>query len=298
VSEWDTLNRLRYRASWFTLGEFRCPPDHGRWSGVNVIGREPLVVFPHVPVTILQRGREPVVATPNHTIFYDPGQEYRRELRDPRGDACVFVALEGTALERLVERVDRPATARADFHFPFVAGPSPARTFLLHSGLLAHLAVADEPDRLLVEETVAVIVDEAIRAAYAAGRDTTSRRAASARRSLAERAKELIVTQAATALCLDDLAHELHCSRFHLARTFRAETGFALHEYRNQLRLRTAIDRLAERTSDLSRLALQLGYSSHSHFANSFKAGFGLAPSAVRRAFAEPRGLDALVRTA
>lgn len=299
MSDWvGGVQRWRYRASWFTLGEFRCPPGHARWNRVNIIGRDPLLAFPHTAVAIDQRGREPVVATPNHVVFYDPGQEYRRELRDERGDECVFVEVEARTLERLVDTSGASRTAHGGFRFPFVSGPSSARTFLLHRGLLAHLSVAGEPDRLLVEETVAGIVEDALRRAYAARSWPASRRAARARRVLAERAKEILVESVTSDVCLDDLARELHCSRFHLARTFRAETGFALWEYRNQLRLRDALGRLAERTGDLSRLAIELGFSSHSHFANSFKAGFGLAPSAARRAFADPGGLDALVHGA
>jgi AraC family transcriptional regulator len=289
------VHRIRHRASWFVLGEFRCPSGHRAWRKVNRIGHLPLIAFPHTAVAIDQRGREPVVATPNHAVFYDAGQEYRRELRDARGDECVWIALRAPALERLVEGINGSGRTRGGFRFPFVAGPSSAQTFLLHRGLLSHLDVADEPDGLLIEETVTGIVDEALRGAFAVRGARTSRRAARARHALAERAKELLVARAETAVSLDDIARELHCSRFHLARTFRAETGFALYEYRNQLRLRNALDRLAERTADLSRLALELGYSSHSHFANSFKCGFGLAPSAVRRAFAEPEGLRVLV---
>jgi AraC-like DNA-binding protein len=290
---------VRYEASWFRLAEFRAPAANRCWKNVNVIrGPWPIIVFPHVPVAISQRGREPVVATANHVIFYDAGQEYRRELRDPRGDYCAFVALDENVLERHVETLGASSRRHGGRRFPFVAGPSSAHAFLLHRGLLAHLAVAEAPDRLLVEETVTTMVDASLRGAYAVAGDRASRRSGRARHALAERAKELLVARTTTNLCMDDLARELHCSRFHLARVFRAETGFALYEYRNQLRLRDALEGLVERTADLSRLGLELGYSSHSHFANSFRAGFGLAPSAVRRAFAEPRGLDALVRAA
>ena len=38
---------------------------------------------------------------------------------------------------------------------------------------------------------------------------------------------------------LEDLADAVSSSPFHVHRVFRAQTGFTLHEYRNQLRLRT-----------------------------------------------------------
>jgi AraC family transcriptional regulator len=93
---------------------------------------------------------------------------------------------------------------------------------------------------------------------------------------------------------------------FHLARVFKARTGFSLHAYRTQLRLRAALERVAPRHGagpalrlrsgqaprrgsghggrdvDLIDIALDLGFSSHSHFTEAFRRNFGTTPSAVR----------------
>jgi AraC-like DNA-binding protein len=69
---------------------------------------------------------------------------------------------------------------------------------------------------------------------------------------------------------------------FHLARTFKARTGFSLHGYRNQLRLRAALERLRDPKAALIDIALDLGFSSHSHFTETFRRNFGKTPSAVR----------------
>ena len=75
---------------------------------------------------------------------------------------------------------------------------------------------------------------------------------------------------------------------------FRAETGFTLAGYRPALRLRAALERLPDSDGDLSALALELGFSSHSHFAASFTREFGVPPSAVR----EPARIRALLDAA
>jgi AraC-like DNA-binding protein len=62
---------------------------------------------------------------------------------------------------------------------------------------------------------------------------------------------------------------------------FRAETGFALHEYRSQLRLRAALDRV-DAGVELLTVAHELGYSSHSHFTRFFTRAFGIPPSRLR----------------
>jgi AraC-like DNA-binding protein len=100
------------------------------------------------------------------------------------------------------------------------------------------------------------------------------------RRSLVDRAKALIAARVNTRLTLDDLCAELRCSPFHLCRTFRAVEGLTVTEYRHQLRLRAAVDRLLSApVKGLTSLALDLGYSSHSHFTLAFRQTFAVTPS-------------------
>lgn len=83
-------------------------------------------------------------------------------------------------------------------------------------------------------------------------------------------------------LSLSEIAREVETSVFHLARIFKARTGFSLHAYRNQLRLRAALERLPDRAVDLINIALDLGFSSHSHFTETFRRHFGQTPSVIR----------------
>jgi AraC-like DNA-binding protein len=54
-----------------------------------------------------------------------------------------------------------------------------------------------------------------------------------------------------------------------------------LHQYLTQLRLAHALDALPS-TSDLTQLALDVGFSSHSHFTSRFRRAFGTTPSRFR----------------
>ena len=65
-------------------------------------------------------------------------------------------------------------------------------------------------------------------------------------------------------------------------RLFHRQPGTTLHAYRNQLRLRAALEPLTNPGVDLLATALDLGYSSHSHFTETFRRSFGITPSAVR----------------
>ena len=79
-------------------------------------------------------------------------------------------------------------------------------------------------------------------------------------------------------------AAEVGYSPFHLARVFRAVTGSSLHSYAERLRLRHALDRVADGERDLSALAAELGFASHSHFTLRFRRAFARPPSALRSA--------------
>lgn len=56
-----------------------------------------------------------------------------------------------------------------------------------------------------------------------------------------------------------------------------------LHEYRLELRLRVLLERLAEPNAQLSRIAMELGFSSHSHLTATLRRRGGMTPSALRQ---------------
>ena len=259
-----------------TLGAFSCAPGEPLWDEVNTnIGPRPHVVFPRTHVLIAQEGARPVLATPNVVVFYKPHQHYRRGLRDAQGDRSLWLEVAPGLLERVAGRP--PAEP---------AGPSDAPTFLLAVALARHLLCEPAPDRLLAEEGAYALLARALaRAAPRSGKRASRARTRGEHAELAEAAKALLATRMAERPSLDAVAAALYVSPFHLARVFRAQTGFSLSGYVHGLRLRRAVERLAaEPATDLSRLALDLGYCSPSHFSDRFRAAFGRPPSALRGA--------------
>jgi AraC-like DNA-binding protein len=263
------------------VGAFRCPPQAEAWRNVNEAGPFPLIVFPGPPVLIAQDGRQPVLANRNHLIFYNAGQAYRRELRDAEGDRCVFLGLAPALVQEALEAVGA-GSRPADAPFPFVQAASDARIHLACALLVRHLR-RGAPDRLLVEETVQALVLAAVQAGFGGHTPTLY---GAARRRLVEDAIELLVASAGERASLEQLARQLHVSPFHLARIFRAHTGFSLHGYRLQLRLRAALARVLDGEDDLASLARELGFASHSHLTDRFRQAFRRSPSALRRAAA------------
>ncbi|HET9796256.1 MAG TPA: helix-turn-helix transcriptional regulator, partial [Thermoanaerobaculia bacterium] len=82
---------------------------------------------------------------------------------------------------------------------------------------------------------------------------------------------------------LDDLARRLGTTPFRLCRSFRAATGTTIHRFLTDVRVNRAIDRLADGCRDLTDLAFDLGFSSHSHFTATFRRRVGVTPETVRR---------------
>jgi AraC family transcriptional regulator len=269
------------------LGRFGCGPDSPRWDGENVIESRPHVVFPGTSVVIRHVGSEPVLANRNHVMFYNAGQRYRRRLHDADGDHCHFVEVAPPLLAEL-------AGSGREVRFPFSQGPADGRLYALVAAVVRHLA-HDTAETLLAEESLAHAVAGSVATAFAfhgARRLRGGPSSAAAHRTLVEQAKELLTDTATERLSLGDLGRRLHTSAYHLAHVFREGTGFTLHGYRTQLRLRLALERLRHADTDLAPLAHELGFASHSHFTDTFRRAFGVPPSALRGELAGGRLRD------
>ena len=83
-----------------------------------------------------------------------------------------------------------------------------------------------------------------------------------------------------------DAADAACSSPFHLARAFRRHTGLSLHQYRQQLRLAAALQRLEEGERHLAALAHEAGFSSQSHMGAVFRHALGVTPAHARQALA------------
>jgi AraC-like DNA-binding protein len=81
---------------------------------------------------------------------------------------------------------------------------------------------------------------------------------------------------------LAEIAGEVGASPVYLTQLFQHVEGLPLHRYHLRLRLARSLERLLH-CEDLSTLALELGFSSHSHFSLSFKQTYGLTPSQFRQ---------------
>jgi AraC family transcriptional regulator len=278
----DHLDVAVFHSPLVRVGRWRCPAAHPQFVDSGPAS-DALFVFPRESVWIEHEGGRPFVADANTVTYYNEGQCYRRRVLSPNGDRCEWFAVSPPVITETLAAHEPAAVERPTWPFPFQRGPSDADSYLRQRVVFHHVSRERMPDRLFVEEMVLSILGDVTTLAYVhSGLVTPRRRRQRHDGDVVESARDVIARRFTANLSLADIAGEVGSSVFHLARMFRARTGFSLHAYRTQLRLRAALEQLREPRRDLVDIALDLGFSSHSHFTESFHRGFGKTPSAVR----------------
>ena len=275
------ITRL-HRGRNVSIADVRCRP-HCRACGGEESTDAHQIVFVRAGVFVRRQGRRELVADSNQVLFFTRHEPYRVSHPVGDGDDCTVFTFSPEVLCEAGGAFSAGISERKPFECEQAL--SGQGMFFLHQRLRQFL-LAGERDTLAVEEACMTLLDGVVAGTYRTrgvqGRPCRASTAEAHRRH-SETARLLLAARLAEDLTLDDIARAVHCSAFHLARIFRRGTGLSMHQYRNRLRLHTALERIHEGADDLTRLALELGYSSHSHFTEAFRRAFGLAPSACRQ---------------
>lgn len=84
-------------------------------------------------------------------------------------------------------------------------------------------------------------------------------------------------------LNLTALAAETGLSRYHFSKAFRVSVGMPPYLYLSKRRILRAKELLLDPGQSLTEIGLSLGFSSHSHFTNTFRKIAGVTPSRFRK---------------
>jgi len=110
------------------------------------------------------------------------------------------------------------------------------------------------------------------------------RDAARARRvNAVARVKQAVALAPARKWSVAELGRIANLSPFHLRRVFRQIAGTSLYDYVLRERLAHALDAVLDGGDDITAIALDAGFASHSHFTSRFKGFFNCTPAAFRR---------------
>lgn len=97
-------------------------------------------------------------------------------------------------------------------------------------------------------------------------------------RERVERVKSLLKDHLDQPLNLKDLGRAIGCSPFYLSRTFSQEAGTTIPKFLRQLRIEKAAELLATGEFNVTEAAMEVGYSSVSHFTKAFYKTMGCCP--------------------
>jgi AraC family transcriptional regulator len=94
---------------------------------------------------------------------------------------------------------------------------------------------------------------------------------------------EMIDASLGDDISLVQLAHSIGLSPWYFSRAFKQSTGLSPHRWMRQHRATRAKELLQDRSRPLTDIALELGFSSSSHFCTDFKRSTRMTPSEYRR---------------
>ena len=97
-------------------------------------------------------------------------------------------------------------------------------------------------------------------------------------RERVERVKEILVRDLANPPTLETLGQEVGCSPFYLSRIFSREVGLTIPQYLRNIRMERAADLLRTGRYNVTEAAIEVGYSSLSHFSKAFCETIGCCP--------------------
>ena len=232
------------------------------------------LVFPYRGTYVRHLGHDQAVAEANQILFFNAGEGYRISHPIAGGDASLSLTIHSSLLlemapESLLKQRDKDAFRSQRLGID-------ARTQVLVA-MLRHSLRQKIAEPLEAESLALTLVQRALgpRRSRAAG-------GSAGRQRLVDRIKLLLAGDLTRRWTLGDIAAEVHGSPVYLTQIFQQVEGMPLYRYQLRLRLARSLD-LLERFEDLTDLALEVGFSSHSHFSAAFRQAYARSPSEFKR---------------
>ena len=232
------------------------------------------LVFPYRGVYVRHIGDDQTVAEANQVLFFNAMEGYRVSHPVSGGDASLTLVIEELHLHELAPRDllrDGPRLAFRQQRLR-IDGRTQALVALLRHSLREQIAEPLEAETLaftLVQRSLGPRTTRAAGSTYG-------------RQRLVDRVKLVLASDLARRWTLAEISAEVQGSPVYLTQVFQQVEGLPLYRYQLRLRLARALDLLGE-YDDLTSLALDLGFSSHSHFTAAFRQLYGRTPSEFKQ---------------
>ncbi len=244
-----------------------CPPPRGHSA-------EYQLVLPYAGAFKWHAGGRTVFLDVTRVLFVVAGEDFAdAHVADGGHDSIIITP----CLAMLQELCGHAMPSRHPA-FRGVAKPTTPRIHMRNHRLLRLEASVNDP--LARDELMVALLDEAL------GPTPKVVRASPLR--VVDLAKQFLHARVGQPISLNEVAQAVQVSGAYLTDAFTRSEGMPLCRYHMRLRLNRALVELP-RCEDITKLALDLGFSSHAHFSTAFKSLFGLAPSAFRAGAGKPR---------
>jgi AraC family transcriptional regulator len=277
------VERIVFESDVMCAGLFRCAPADPLFPGGAPCSAH-TIVFPREVAWIQHEGGPRFVADTSMATIYNRGQVYRRWSVGGRPDRSDWLAFPDSLIRDVVKRFSGADAESATTPLKHGSAPVTAALYARQRQLFAALDECAGGDALAVEELALGLLEEVLLTAYG-GKQPARAGSRHTRRTTEaiEFVRFAIARDPGARHSLPSLARACDLSPFHLCREFHRVTGQTLTAYRMQLRLRQSLEQIAA-GADLSTVAVDLGFTSHSHFSAAFRRTFGIVPSSLRRA--------------
>ena len=256
-----------------TVLDVWCPGGDAH-RGEEEISSRTHLVFPYRGTYVRHVGADAAVADASQVLLFNAREAYRISHPHAGSDASLVLQIDETMLRELAPPTLLHAGEALRFRMQRLRIDPRAQVLV---AMLRHALREGTAEPLEGESLALVLASRALgpRTAHVAG-------ATPAKQRLVERTKVVLAGEIARRWTLAEIAREVGVSPVYLTQSFRQVEGVPLYRYQLRLRLARALDLLAS-YDDLSALAQDLGFSSHSHFAAAFQQAYRRTPSEFRR---------------
>ncbi|MDJ0708904.1 MAG: AraC family transcriptional regulator [Woeseiaceae bacterium] len=279
-NELQPIEQYVYEGDLVRIGRFDCHKDDSYFPVTESVADNMYVLATRA--LWLRRGtKEFQYVGPGSVLFHPAGCTIERRQAHGDRDLAYWFAVEPATFEEALTRYGYGDEVPCDVL------PSDPSTHLRIASILNY--VCDEQfDRLETESRVLSLLDHichSMRGLRNATCELVVRQQAKHKaRRLVDNAKAYINENLTDNNGLSDVAREIGVSSYYLCRLFKSVCGLTVHEYKTRQRLVHVFEALKSGAGeDLAGLALDTGFSSHSHLTRMFARRYGIAPSQFRK---------------
>lgn len=280
------VEQLFFCGDFVKIGRFDCQPEHACFACTAPLNND-LFVFTHKPLWWRRGDGEYRFAEPGAALLHRAGGAVERREVGMAGDLADWYGIHPDVFEEALDRHRLHDLKVTEKVVTLVTDPG----FRLREHQLVSGLQQDSLTPPAIEEAVLTLFDQVCAGLSARGFPAKASTGVRIRRQrLADRARILLDhlensrDGRSNDMSLSDIARSVGTSVYHLCRVFRAECGLTMHTYRQRQRLGRAIALMQSSHQDLTTLAHDLGYSSHSHFTREFRHYVGCSPSTFNTA--------------